>query len=53
MARRSKYPPELRDRAVRMVEEVRPSYGSQWAAIEGVAAKLGIGCAETLRIWVR
>jgi transposase len=53
MARRSKYPPELRERAVRMVAEVRPSYGSQWAAIEAVAAKLGIGCAETLRIWVR
>jgi transposase len=36
-----------------MVEEVRASYGSQWAAIEAVADKLGIGCAETLRIWVR
>jgi transposase-like protein len=36
-----------------MVAEARPSYGSQWAAIEAVAAKLGIGCAETLRIWVR
>jgi transposase len=36
-----------------MVAEVRASYGSQWAAIEAVAAKLGIGCAETLRIWVR
>jgi transposase len=33
-----------------MVAEVRASYGSQWAAIEAVAAKLGIGCAETLRI---
>jgi transposase len=53
MARRSKYPPELRERAVRMVAEVRASYGSQWAAIEGVAVKLGIGTVETLRIWVR
>jgi transposase len=53
MARRSKYPPELRERAVRMVAEVRAGYGSQWSAIEAVATKLGIGCAETLRIWVR
>jgi transposase len=53
MTRRSPYPPELRERAVRMVGEVQESYKSQWAAIEAVAAKLGIGCAETLRIWVR
>jgi transposase len=53
MTRRSSYPPELRERAVRMVGEVQESYKSQWAAIEAVAAKLGIGCAETLRIWVR
>ena len=53
MARKSKYPPELRERAVRMVEEIRAGYNSQWAAIEAVAAKLGIGCAETLRTWVR
>jgi transposase len=50
---RSKYPLELRERAVRMVAEVRASYGSQWAAIEAVAAKLGVGTAETLRSWVR
>jgi transposase-like protein len=36
-----------------MVGEVQESYKSQWAAIEAVAAKLGIGCAETLRVWVR
>jgi transposase len=50
---RSKYPPELRERAVRMVAEVRASYSSEWAAIEAVAAKLGVGTAETLRSWVR
>jgi transposase len=50
---RSKYPAELRERAVRMVAEVRASYGSEWAAIEAVATKLGIGTAETLRSWVR
>ena len=50
---RSKYPLELRERAVRMVAEVRASYSSEWAAIEAVAAKLGVGTAETLRSWVR
>jgi transposase len=53
MGRPSKYPLELRERAVRMVAEVRPDYDSQWAAICAVAGKLGIGSAETLRTWVR
>ena len=49
----SNYPPELRERAVRMVAEVKGDYPSEWAAITAVAAKLGIGTAETLRKWVR
>jgi transposase len=53
MARSGVYPQELRERAVRMVAEVRPNYESDWAAITAVAAKLGIGTAETLRKWVR
>jgi transposase len=53
VGRAGQYPPELRDRAVRMVAEVMPDYGSQWAAIMAVAQKLGIGTAETLRKWVR
>ncbi|WP_433655198.1 IS3 family transposase [Nocardia sp. CA-128927] len=48
-----RYPPELRERAVRMVAEVRDEYNSEWAAIESVAGKLGIGSAETLRNWIR
>jgi len=36
-----------------MVGEVRPDYDSEFAAIEAVAARLGIGSAETLRRWVR
>jgi transposase len=47
------YLPELRERAVRMVAEVRPEYPSDWPAICVVAQKLGIGTAETLRKWVR
>ncbi len=53
MGRVSKYPDELRERAVRMVAEVRPQYPSQWAAITAVAGMLGIGTPETLRTWVR
>ncbi len=53
MGRPSKYPVEFRERAVRMVAEVRPQYGSQWAAICAVAGKLGIGAPETVRTWVR
>lgn len=47
-----RYPPELRERAVRLVFEHEEQHQSQWAAIASVAAK--IGCtAETLRRWVR
>ena len=54
MTRRSpNHPPELRERAVRMVTEVPPNHGSQWAAIGAVAQKLGVGSAETVRKWVR
>ena len=51
--RSSNYPPELRERAVRMVVEVTPGYPSQWAAITAVAGMLGIGTPETLRTWIR
>ena len=49
----SNYPPELRERAVRMVAEVKGDYLSGWAAITAVGSRLGIGSAETLRKWVR
>jgi transposase len=47
------YPKDLRDRAVRLVCEHRGDYGTEWEAIGSIAAKLGIGSAETLRKWVR
>jgi transposase len=48
----TKYSPEVRERAVRMVFEHQGDHASQWAAIGSIAAK--IGCtAETLRGWVR
>jgi transposase len=52
MARPSRFFPEVRDRAVRMVLEQQDKHESQWAAITSIAEK--IGCtAETLRSWVR
>jgi transposase-like protein len=48
-----RYPPELRERAVRMVAEISGQHGSEWAAISEVARLLGVGCAETVRKWVR
>ena len=52
MTTRNKFSPEVRERAVRMVEEHRGDYASEWAAINSIAGK--IGCtAETLRRWRR
>src|ERR1700722_692901 len=51
-AGRRPYPPEVRERAVRMVFDHQDEYTSQWKAIESISAKLSIN-HETLRIWVR
>ena len=53
MARPSKYPQELRERAVRLVFESKDEYPSEFEAIRSIAGKLGIGSPETLRKWVR
>jgi transposase len=50
MTRPGRYPPELRERAVRLVLEHQDEYPSQWAAITSIAHKFGIS-AETLRKW--
>jgi|SRR5450755_2474577 transposase len=52
MGRRSKYPIEMRERAVRLVFEQQSQHGSQWAAITSIAVKMGC-TPETLRKWVR
>ena len=49
---RPPYPPEVRERAVRMVFDHQGEYPSQWKAIESIAEKLNIH-RETLRVWVR
>jgi len=52
MNKTTRYSPEVRERAVRMVFEHQADYDSQWAALNSIAGK--IGCtAETLRKWVR
>lgn len=52
MNRTNKYSPEVRERAVRLVEEARKDYPSLWAAIESIAPK--IGCAAvTLHEWIK
>lgn len=48
-----RYPPELRERAVRMVTEVRADHESEWAAMTRVAELLGVRTPETVRQWVR
>ena len=52
MTRATRYPPELRERAMRLVREHRDEHPSEWAAIESVAGKLGM-TPETLRKWLR
>ena len=49
--RPQKYPDELRDRAVRMVLEIREQTGERQGAVTRVARELGIG-TESLRSWV-
>ena len=52
MSKATRYSPEVRERAVRMVFEHQDAHDSQWAAICSISEK--IGCtAETLRRWVR
>jgi transposase len=52
MPRNTRYSPEVRERAVRMVVDHQHEYPSEWAAMTSVAKKLGM-TPETLRTWVR
>jgi transposase-like protein len=48
----NKFSPEVRERAVRMVQEHRGEYPSLWATVESIAPK--IGCVpQTLLDWVK
>jgi len=52
MNKSTRYSPEVRERAVRLVFEHEREYSSQWSAIQSIAGKMGCS-AETLRKWVR
>lgn len=47
-----KYPDELRERAVRLVMQVREERGSGYGVIPEVARKLGVN-DQSLRLWVK
>jgi transposase-like protein len=52
MNKSNKFSPEVRERAVRLVQEHRGEYPSLWAAVESIAPK--IGCVpQTLLDWVK
>jgi transposase len=52
MKKSNKFSPEVRERAVRMVQEHKGEYPSLWAAVESIAPK--IGCVpQTLLEWVK
>ncbi len=52
MSKNTRFSPEVRQRAIRLVLESQDGYDSQWAALSSIAPK--IGCTpETLRIWLR
>ena len=48
-----RYPVELRERADRMVTEIRPDHESDLAAMTEVAELLGVATPETIRKWCR
>jgi transposase len=48
-----RYPPELKDRAVRMVQErIAEQHGHSFGVVTTVARQLGVG-TESLRNWLR
>jgi transposase len=46
-----RYPPEMKERAVRMVEQTIAESGERWGVVSRIARQLGIG-EQTLRNWV-
>jgi transposase len=52
MAKRPRFSPEVRERAVRMVYEHASEHPSEWAAITSIASKIGCS-AQTLSSWIK
>ena len=51
MKKSNKYSPEVKERAVRLVQEHRADYSSLWSAVESIAPKIGCS-SHTLLEWV-
>ena len=52
MAKRPRFPSEVRERAVRLVYEQEKAHKSQWAAIIAIASKMGCS-AQTFSSWIK
>ena len=52
MKKSNKFSPEIRERAVRLVQEHRGEYPSLWATVESIAPKMGC-VPSTLLDWVK
>jgi transposase-like protein len=52
MSRPSRFSPEVRERAIRLVFESRDQHPSQWAAIQSIAIKMGCN-PQTLNNWIK
>jgi transposase-like protein len=52
MNKSNKFSPEVRERAVRLLQEHREEYSSLWAAAQSIAPKIGCSTYSLLK-WVR
>jgi|TARA_B110000196_G_C21060494_1_gene622126 transposase len=53
MNKRTRYSPEVRERAIRLLFDHRGEYPSEWAALIFIASRIRCTTPETLRKWVR
>jgi transposase-like protein len=52
MGKADRFPQEVKERAIRLVQEQAKEHPTEWAAIRSIAEKIGCS-AETLRSWIR